>query len=136
MSAASLALRAAFRQRLAADAVLAALLGGQKIYDEPPRGAVPPYVALGDAVARDVSGDSAPAEEHELAVEIWSAEGGLSQALKAAERLARTADGTALVLEGHRVASFDWIGTEAAKFVDDGLRRAVVTFRAVTEPEG
>ncbi|MFC7053817.1 DUF3168 domain-containing protein [Hansschlegelia quercus] len=134
MSAASLALRIALRQRLIGDAALSALLGGPRIYDEPPRGAAPPYVALGVAVARDLSGDLAPAEEHELAVEIWSREGGLSEALKAADRLARAADGPALALTGHRVASFDWIATEAAKIAEDGLRRATVTFRAVTEP--
>ena len=47
---------------------------------------------------------------------------------------AGTADAPALVLAGHRVASFDWIATEAAKIAEDGLRRATVTFRAVTEP--
>jgi hypothetical protein len=134
MSAASLALRTALRQRLVGDAALSALLGGPRIFDEPPRGALPPYVALGVGVARDLSGDLAPAEEHELTIEVWSREGGLSEALKAADRLARAADGPPLALAGHRLATFDWIGTEAQRFVENGLRRATVKFRAVTEP--
>jgi uncharacterized protein DUF3168 len=136
MSAASLALRAALYQRLAADVALTALLGGPRIYDEAPRGAVPPYVALGPIAARDLSGDLSPAQEHDVAIEIWSREGGLSEALKAADRLARAADGPELALDGWRLASFGWVATRAERFVENGLRRATVTFRAVTEPEG
>lgn len=132
---AALALRAAVRQRLAADAALVALLGGPRVYDEPPRALPPPYVALAGCESADVSADETPAEEHALSFEIWSREGGLSETLQIAERVARLLDGAALALDGHRLASLAWRTTEAARFTDAGLRRAAMTFRAVTEPE-
>ena len=55
MSTAAVALRAAIHDALAADGALTALLGGPKIYDEPPNGAAFPYVTLGDARVSDFS---------------------------------------------------------------------------------
>ncbi|RXF75454.1 DUF3168 domain-containing protein [Hansschlegelia zhihuaiae] len=135
MSSPALALRAAIHARLVADGPLLALLGGPRVYDEPPRGAAPPYVVLAECRSADVSGDETPAEEHRVALEIWSREGGLSQALKVSDRVARVIDGAALALDGSRLASLAWTGAEAARETDGKLRRAVVTFRAVTEPE-
>ena len=131
---AALALRAAIHARLAGDAALVALLGGPRIYDEPPRAELPPYVALARCSAEDFSADDAPAELHGLALEVWSREGGLSEALRVADRLVRLIDGAALALDGHRLAAIAWRTTEADRFADAGLRRATVTFRAVTEP--
>lgn len=135
MSAASaLALRAAIRARLAGDTALVALLGGPRVHDEPPRGSLPPYVVLGDCETRDLSGDDAPAAEHLVALEVWSREGGLSEALKVADGVARSLVGAALVLDGWRLVSLDWLATDAGRAGDAGLRRAEVRFRAVTEP--
>lgn len=132
---AALALRAAIRQRLAADAALSALTGGPRIYDEPPRAALPPYVVLADCQSADVSGDVAPAEEHAVSLEVWSREGGLSEALKISDRVVRLLDGTALALDGFRLAGLAWRETAAARITDARYRRAAMTFRAVTEPE-
>ncbi len=130
----ALALRAAVYQRLVGDAALAGLLGGARIYDEPPRAALPPYVVLGPLASKDVSGDVAPAQEHQLVLEVWSREGGLSEALKAADRVVRLTDGAALILDGWRLATLSWSATDAVRIADNGLRRASITFRAVTEP--
>jgi hypothetical protein len=134
MTASALALRAALFARLSGDAQLATLLGGPRVYDEPPRAAPAPYVVLGDLATRDLSGDEAPAHEHELALEIWSREGGLSQALRAADRVASLIDGAALALDGFRLASLAWISTDASRIAANDLRRATLAFRAVTEP--
>ena len=48
-TAASAALRAAVHDVLKNNAALNALLGGSRVYDEPPRGAAFPYVTLGEA---------------------------------------------------------------------------------------
>ncbi|HVI28176.1 DUF3168 domain-containing protein [Hansschlegelia sp.] len=130
----ALALRSAVFQRLAGDAALSALLGGPRIYDEPPRAALPPYVVLAEIETRDLSGDVAPAHEHVFALEVWSLQGGLSEALKAAERVVRLVDGAALELDGVRLANLAWISTEAERLVGQDLRRAAIRFRAVTEP--
>ena len=57
MSTAAAALRAAVHTALNADAALVALLGGQKVFDEPPASAAFPYVTLGEMRMRDVSAD-------------------------------------------------------------------------------
>ena len=55
-----LALRAGLIGRFAADAALAALLGGRvRLYDEPPRGTLPVYALFGDAEITDDSVDGA-----------------------------------------------------------------------------
>src|SRR2546421_9702038 len=46
-TAASAALRAAIHNALVADAPLSALLGGPRVYDEPPKSVAFPYVTLG-----------------------------------------------------------------------------------------
>lgn len=134
MSSPALALRAAIRQRLAGDAALSALTGGARVYDEPPRGSLPPYLVLARADASDISGDDAPAEEHALTLEVWSREGGLSQALTIADRVAQLLDDAELALDGARLVGLAWRATEADRVADGGLRRATLTFRAVTEP--
>ena len=130
----ALALRSAVHQRLAGDGALGALLGGARIYDEPPRAAAPPYLVLAEIETRDLSGDAAPAHEHAFALEVWSRQGGLSEALKAADRVVRLIDGAALELDGVRLANLAWISTEAERLVGQDLRRAAIRFRAVTEP--
>lgn len=84
----------------------------------------------------DLSGDETPAAGHALGLEVWSREGGLSEALKVSDRVVRLLDGAALALDGFRLASLAWISTDAARIADGGLRRAALTFRAVTEPDG
>ena len=75
-TAASAALRAAVHDALAADAALTALLGGPKVYDEPPRAAAFPYVTLGEARIADFSTGTRAGEEHQLTLHAWSRQGG------------------------------------------------------------
>jgi hypothetical protein len=135
VASSTLALRGAVHARLAGDAALGLLLGGPRVFDDPPRAAVPPYVILSDVRTADASGDAVPAHEHGVTLEVWSREGGLAEALTIADRLSRLLDGAALALDGHRLASLDWVSTEAARHADGGVRRAAVAFRAVTEPD-
>src|SRR3569623_1224729 len=79
-TAASAALRAAVHDALAADSALAALLGGAKVYDEPPRAAAFPYVTLGETRITDWSPGSDTSEEHQLTLHAWSRQGGHAQA--------------------------------------------------------
>lgn len=131
----ALALRTAVHQRLTGDAALGVLLGGPRVYDEPPRGTLPPYVVFSTCETTDFSGDDAPAAEHALGLEVWSREGGLSEALKVSDRLVRLLDGAALTLDGFRLVSLAWGFTDAGRAADAGFRRAALKFRAVTEPD-
>lgn len=66
-----LALRAGLIGRFAADAALAALLGGRvRLYDEPPRGTLPVYALFGDAEITDDSVDGAERHRHSHAIVV------------------------------------------------------------------
>jgi hypothetical protein len=66
----SAALRAAVHDALIANGALNAVLGGSKIYDEPPRGAAFPYVTLGEARIANFSAGGEPGEEHQLTLHV------------------------------------------------------------------
>ena len=53
----------AVHDALTANAGLLSVLGGPKIYDEPPRGAAFPYVTLGETRINDVSAGGEPIKE-------------------------------------------------------------------------
>ena len=76
MPSSTAALRAAIHDALTADAGLAAILGGAKIYDEPPRNADFPYVTLGEVRISDYSAGDDALEEHQLTLHAWSRQGG------------------------------------------------------------
>lgn len=69
---ASAALRAAVHDALTGNAGLISVLGGPKIYDEPPREAAFPYVTLGETRVADFSAGGEPALEHQLTLHAWS----------------------------------------------------------------
>ena len=79
MPTASVALRAAIHDALAADGALTALLAGPKIYDEPPRAAAFPYVTLGEARVTDYSTATSPREADRRTLHAWSRQGGLRE---------------------------------------------------------
>ena len=97
-TAASAALRAAVHDALTADAALNALLGGPKIYDEPPRAAAFPYVTLGETRINDYSTGDGPGEEHQLTLHAWSRQGGHAQAHMIAGALLQALDDAPLTL--------------------------------------
>jgi TP901-1 family phage major tail protein len=90
-TAASTALRAAIHDALAADAALVSLLGGGKVYDEPPRAAAFPYVTLGETRIADFSVGGESSEEHQLTLHAWSRQGGHKQANPHSKRTLMTA---------------------------------------------
>ena len=134
-TAASAALRAAVHAALTADAALAAALGGPKIYDEPPREAAFPYVTLGETRVADFSAGSEPALEHQLTLHAWSRQGGHREANVIAGALLQALDDAPLALAGHRLVNFRFATADIRRESDGRTYRALVRFRAVTEPE-
>ncbi len=131
---AALALRAAIRTALVADATLVALLGGQSVYDDVPRGARPPYIVLAEHAARDESTGTETGEEHQVTLHVWSRQGGLKQALEIAEAATAALLGASLAPAGHRLVNFAWLATESRREPDGRHRFLTLRFRAVTEP--
>lgn len=129
---AALGLRRAVRIALSADPAWLALLGSPSVHDQPPPNADPPYLILGDHFVRDASGGDTPAEEHEIALEIWSAQAGLRETLILADAVIAALRPEALAVPGQHVVQFAWASTDARR--EDRARRAVLRFRALTEP--
>jgi hypothetical protein len=133
-TAASACLRAAVHDALIADAPLSSILGGAKIYDEPPRGAAFPYVTLGEARVSDFSTGSEPGEEHQLTLHAWSRQGGHREAHMIAGALLQALDDAPLELAGHRLVNFRFSLADVRREADGRTYHALVRFRAVTEP--
>lgn len=129
-----LALRAAILTRLAADAELAALMGGSvRLHDEPPRAAEPVYAVFGDAAARDWSSDRSAGHEHEAAIVVWAKPGSAKSALDAAERIAALLHDAPLAPAGHRLVLLRVSALESARDERANLARATLRLRALTE---
>lgn len=132
--AASVALRGAIAAALSADAPLTALLGGAKIYDQPPASAAFPYVTLGEQRVTDYSAGDAPGEEHSLALHGWSRHGGHKEAHAIAGALLQALDDAPLTLADHRLVNFRFAVADIRRENDGRTYHALVRFRAVTEP--
>src|SRR5512134_350013 len=101
----AVSLRAAIRSALAADAPLVTLLGGEKIYDEPPRDAALPYVTLGEDVIADGSTATEAGDEHALTLHVWSRQGGHKEAHVITGAVLEALNDAPLALDGHRLAN-------------------------------
>jgi hypothetical protein len=131
---ASAALRAAVRDALIADGGLISVLGGPKVYDEPPRAAAFPYVTLGEARIADFSAGDEPAEEHQLTLHAWSRQGGHREAHLITGALMQALDDAPLTLAGHHLINLRFSVADVRREADGRTYHALVRFRAVTEP--
>jgi len=131
---ASTALRAAVRDALISHSGLLSVLGGPKVYDEPPRAAAFPYVTLGEARITDFSAGDEPAEEHQLILHAWSRQGGHHEAHLITGTLIQALDDAPLTLAGHHLVNFRFSVADVRRESDGRTYHALVRFRAVTEP--
>lgn len=134
MSHASAALRDAVHASLMSDAMLTSLLGGAKIYDEPPRGAAMPYVTFGDARVSDAATDDSALEEHTLVLHCWSRQGGRREAQTLVGALLQALDDAPLTLAGFQLVNLRFSLADIRREADGRTYRALVRFRALTEP--
>jgi hypothetical protein len=133
-TAASAALRAAVHDALTADASLSSLLGGPKIYDEPPRSAAFPYVTLGETRVADYSTGTEAGEEHQLVLHAWSRQGGTREVHLIAGALLQALDDAPLTLTDHHLINLRFAVADIRREADGRTYHALVRFRAVTEP--
>ena len=134
MSTAAAALRAAIHTALVADSALTALLGGPKVFDEPPSGTAFPYVTIGEARVESLSADDASGEEHRLTLHAWSRQGGHREAHLVTGALLAALDDAPLSLSGHRLVNLRFAVADVRREADGRTYHALVRFRAVTEP--
>jgi Protein of unknown function (DUF3168) len=115
-------------------AALKAALLGAAIHDVPPRGALPPYLAFGEALAREngtVERDGAILELDLVAV---TTERGSEAALAIASAVATALGGNLPALEEHRLVALDIRRTATRHDPATSLTRATLRLSAFTEP--
>jgi len=134
MTPSNVALRAAIHAALRGDSGLTAVLGSNRIYDEPPRSAAFPYVTLGEARLMDSSGDDGETQEHQLTLHAWSRQGGHREAHMIAGALLQALDDAPLPLDGNRLVNLRFSLADIRRASDGKTYHALVRFRAVTEP--
>lgn len=116
------------------DSPLALLIGAGSVFDAPPKGRQPPYVAIlkHDAVPRD--GDEAPGLEHRLTVHCWAPHPSRRAALEIADRIEQVAVRGAVSPGAHALTLRRHLRTETAIDLSTGRARAAVTLRLFSEP--
>jgi hypothetical protein len=134
MASASAALRAAIHDALSADGALNALLGGSKVYDEPPPATAFPYVTLGETRVADFSTGTEPGQEHQITVHAWSRQGGQREAHLISGALLQALDDAPLSLADHRLVNLRFAVADVRREADGRTYHALVRFRAMTEP--
>lgn len=134
MPSAADALQTAVYARLSGDASLLALLGGARIYDEPPRNPGFPYVTIGQTTERDWSTGSDIGAEHIITLHAWSRQGGKREASEIAAAVRSALHDANLVLAGHRLINLRHELTETRRDPDGETYHGIVRLRAVTEP--
>lgn len=122
MSLPLLPLQQALYQRLSAQL-------STPVYDEPPVGATPPYVLLGEATVVDWSTKTSTGYEITHILHIWSAYAGMAEAVQMMADVLR-AVATPLVIPGYAIA---FLGPAPHRILraPAGLRHGVLRLRFV-----
>ena len=132
---ASLALQTAIITALAASPDLTAITGGTaRVYDAVPPGTPYPYVTFGQTIERDWSTGTEDGREHTLTLHVWSRAPGRREVHTAAGLIRGLLHLAALPLTGFHLVNLRHEFTDARREPDGETYRALVRFRAVTEP--
>jgi hypothetical protein len=109
-------------------------IAGERVFDAVPRGAAFPYIVVGDASETNASTATEEASEHSLEIRVWSRGGGTREIKLVAEAVREALDGAELTLDGHALIDVRFVSADFARESDGETYRAVMRFRAVTEP--
>ncbi len=135
MSDPGFALQKAIIAVLASDGSVQALLGSPaRLYDDPPRETAYPFVSLGLSTLSDADTASERGHEHSIVLDVWSRQGGRKEAraiVGAIEAVLHNAD---LTLDGHRLINLRFSFADVFRDEDGETMRAVIRYRAVSEP--
>jgi hypothetical protein len=134
MASASWALQSAIFARLTADAVLTALLGGERMYDDVPVRAEFPYITFGQSSDRDWSTGTDAGREHLITLHIWSREHGRKQVDEVTDAVRAALHDAAMTLNGHRLINLRHEFSDVRRDGDGETFHGISRYRAVTEP--
>lgn len=126
-------LQAAIMTALSADAAFQALVAA-RIYDDVPRGAIFPYVTLGQSQVKDWSTGTETGEEHILTVHIWSRYGGRREAFEIAAAVRRILHDQSVPVPGYNLINLRQELLETRRDPDGETYHGIIRLRAVVEP--
>ena len=121
-------------QALAGSPTLGALLGGTRIYDDPPQAASYPFITLGESTLRDWSTGSENGDEHLLTLHVWSRFGGKRQVHDIIEEIKGALHDKPVSLIDHHLVNLRHEFSEVRPDPDGDTFHGIVRYRAVTEP--
>lgn len=127
------ALRKAMRAYVFDDEAIVAALGGEKLFDDAPRGTEPPYALFAETQLRDWSADQSPGAEQFITLAVVSTARGFATALAIAEKIARRLDEAELTLQGHHLVDLRFLSMETRRDQNGRFARVNLRFRALTE---
>ena len=135
MNSASWALQqAVFATLTMSDAIKSVAGDPPRVFDAVPRVAAFPYIVVGEDGETNWDTATEAGSEHSLAIHVWSRAGGRKEIKLAAEVVRECLDGASLSLDGHTLIDLRYLGSEFVRETDGETFRALVRFRAVTEP--
>ena len=133
MASSSFALQKAFFLQLTADAALALLLGGPRIYDDVPVRGEFPYVTFGQTTERDWSTGTDDGAEHVVTLHVWSRAAGRKEADEILDAVKAALHNQPLSLTGHRLVNLRHEFSDARRDADGESYHGITRYRAVTE---
>ncbi len=135
MTASSWALQSSIFQALANSPELTSLLGGERIYSNPPPAAQFPFITLGQTVNLDWSTGTEDGTEHSLTLHVWSRADSAAEVHEIIEVIRMVLHNQPLTLDDHYLVNLRHEFTEARIDPDGETLHGIVRYRAVTEPE-
>jgi hypothetical protein len=107
----------------------------ERVYDAVPRGADFPYIVIGEAEETDGGTATDEASGHTLSVHVWSRGGGHREAKEIAEAVREALDKAELPLDGHTLVDLRFVSADFSRQSDGETFRALMRFKAITEPQ-
>jgi len=133
MTAAATEVQRAIVTVLGADAALAGLLGGPKVFDRTPADVAFPYLSFGRTSVFDWSTDTEMGSEHLFTIHAWSLHAGKGEVLAIMEAVRSLLHDAALPVEGHRLVLLRQEFAEARFDPDQLVHHGSMRFRALLE---
>lgn len=134
MTASSWALQRSIYQALAGSPELTSLLGGERIYSNPPPAAQFPFITLGQTVNLDWSTGTEDGNEHSLTLHVWSRADSAAEVHEIIQVIRMVLHNQPLTLEDHYLVNLRHEFMEARIDPDGETMHGIVRYRAVTEP--
>jgi hypothetical protein len=133
MTSAAADLQKALFAALNGDAALAALLGGEKVFDRVPDKAAFPYVTFGRTSIFDWSTGTEIGTEQLCTLHVWSKAKGRKEALDIMAAMQARLEQAPLELAGHHLVNFRFEFAEVLFHDEQAAYHGLLRFRAVIE---